>query len=392
MVTFLNFKHLKLYTGKSWYIEYYYRIPGTEDFKRFKVRFDMNRIKNLTERKLYAQEALKFMREKLDGGFNPFMHAGMHQDSDHRILAQLFKLKTLMSEGVSITMAASYTEHYNRFEKFIEGRSWQLFTMAAIGMDQAKLYKKWLMDSGFSKKTVNASLSYMAMFWAQAIEQKWAVLNPFLSVPRLKKAQAIERKSDERFEPITGNELVTLFEALDNEKLQDFRDFCAFIYYSWARPIEISRLRVADIDLNASTIRFKRSTTKNAKADFVQIVPPLKEILKRRMLQLKDGTHFLFGQGFAIGPVPLRKNKPSEYWRETVKNKLGIDKDMYALKHTGNIEYLLLNKGNVDIKWQQKQNRHSSSAMTERYNRKLGAYFIDLKDVQFRKLAQSSHD
>jgi len=58
---------------------------------------------------------------------------------------------------------------------------------------------------------------------------------------------------------------------------------------------------------------------------------------------------------------------------------------MYALKHTGNIEYLQRNKGNIDLKWQQMQNRHSSAAMTEKYNRQLGAYFIDVEKVNFRE-------
>ena len=76
----------------------------------------------------------------------------------------------------------------------------------------------------------------------------------------------------------------------------------------------------------------------------------------------------------------------SRLWDAIVKRKLTIDKNMYALKHTGNIEYLLQNKGNIDLKWMQMQNRHSSTAMTEKYIRKLGAYFIDVKRGKFREL------
>ena len=59
---------------------------------------------------------------------------------------------------------------------------------------------------------------------------------------------------------------------------------------------------------------------------------------------------------------------------------------MYALKHTGNIEYLLQNKDNVNLKWQQLQNRHHSQAQTEAYNRRIGAYFINMDKVNFRTI------
>jgi hypothetical protein len=72
-------------------------------------------------------------------------------------------------------------------------------------------------------------------------------------------------------------------------------------------------------------------------------------------------------------------------WLKIVKKELKIKKNLYALKHTGNIEYLLQNKGNIDFKWMQMQNRHSSSAMTEKYIRQLGAYFIDVEMVKSRE-------
>lgn len=96
--------------------------------------------------------------------------------------------------------------------------------------------------------------------------------------------------------------------------------------------------------------------------------------------------NYLFSDNYKPGVRMLNKSLPSKHWRLTIKKELGIKKDMYALKHTGNIEYLLKNKGNTNLKWQQMQNRHSSSVVTDRYNRKLGAYFIEIGDVNFRIL------
>jgi hypothetical protein len=86
------------------------------------------------------------------------------------------------------------------------------------------------------------------------------------------------------------------------------------------------------------------------------------------------------------GIVPLGESYTSKKWKRLVKDPktgLGINKDQYALKHTGNIDYLLSNKGKTDLKWQQMQNRHKTAVMTERYNRKLGAYFIEVGEINF---------
>ena len=56
------------------------------------------------------------------------------------------------------------------------------------------------------------------------------------------------------------------------------------------------------------------------------------------------------------------------------------------MKHTNIIEYLLQTNDNVDLKWMQMQNRHSSTAITEKYIRQPDAYFIDVEKVKFREL------
>lgn len=117
-------------------------------------------------------------------------------------------------------------------------------------------------------------------------------------------------------------------------------------------------------------------------------MPPLKELLEEIKLEKYDSNLFLFSgddAGFKPGFKKLTHHRPSRKWLDVVKTELKINKDQYALKHTGNIEYLLRNKEKANLKWQQMQNRHSSSAMTDRYNRKLGAYFIEVGDLNFKE-------
>ena len=390
MHTPTHYKPAKLYNAKGditkeWYVEFYVINPETGKFHRFKERFEINRMPTKGARTDYGRAIVQFLNEKLKNGFNPFIDRAKAKFGDqYHVQAQLYKIAVELCEEGTITSRAAFREHYNRFCKFIQIKEWVSLLMEHITIDHAKEYRAYMRKEGLSRKTINASLSYMAKFWAIGVDKNWTPINPFISVPRIKKHQVLETEKDTRFEPLNSKEMTAVFEGLSAMGERNFIRYLSMIYYAWARPSEIARLRVNDIDFERDVIRFRKTETKNGNAAYVQIVPPLKTMLLEMELQNCDGNHYLFGMGFTPGLKKLRKNIPSEHWRSKVKDDLGIKKDMYALKHTGNIEYLLRNKGKVDLKWQQSQNRHSSSVMTERYIRKLGAYFIELKDMNFR--------
>ena len=275
---------------------------------------------------------------------------------------------------------------YNRLVKFLEERKLSYLYISLFTLEHARSYKQWaLHERNLSVKTVNDSISHLAMFWDEAIEMGLTQQNPFKVVPKAKKRDKIESK-DVRFEPFTDKEMRLIFSWLKENGYAERIPFLAMIFYAWARPIEILRLKIKDIELDRDLISFKKGETKNSNAAYVQIVDPLKKIFEEMKLNTYPPDNYLFSDNYKPGVRMLNKSLPSKHWRLTIKKELGIKKDMYALKHTGNIEYLLKNKGNTNLKWQQMQNRHSSSVVTDRYNRKLGAYFIEIGDVNFRIL------
>jgi integrase len=388
----LPYKPAKLYSGngdltKEWYIEYYYLEPGEIDkYRRFKERFDINRIKTYQERLAYGKEFVRFLNEKLKNGFNPFEAVKVVRGNvEVKILAQIFSIVTELSQMASSYSISTYTEHYNRLTKYIKEKQLEGFTMFDLDMEQAKRYKKWLQANQYARKTINSTFSYLSQFWDLGIEKKWVSDNPFKTIPRVSKKEEVRTTEVERFEPLTSAEMDKIFEHLIAAGENNFITYLAMIYYAWVRPIEITRLKISDLDFSRDAIRFRKSETKNNTAAYVQMVPPLKKLLSKIDLQNLSADQYLFSKdGFRPGYDKMDKHFGLEKWRAVVKEGLGIQKDMYALKHTGNIEYLLNNKGNVDLKWQQKQNRHSSSVMTDNYNRKLGLYFIEVGDLNFR--------
>lgn len=385
----IKYRPAKLYMGKTeWYAYYFFENPETLNFDRIKERFDINRIKNLSDRRIYGEELVKFLNTELEAGFNPFTDerpepAGKRAEPKHSITTILQRVLEIMLQDCASSCTKTYKQMHARFGRWLKSEEIENVPIDDIDGEAVKRFQKWMFDDRLAKKTINSSISHMGLFWDTAIESKFVSANPFRSIAPVKKRKGGDSEVD-LYEPITLTELRIIFDWLNSNGYRCFVRFLAFIYYAWARPVEITRLKISNIDLEAGVIVFRKGDTKNDKGANVQIVPQLKAILEEMNLSSYPRGAYLFsGPRFMPDSAMKDSNEISILWRELVQDGLQIRKKMYALKHTGNIHYLLNNKGNIDLKWQQMQNRHSSAAMTEKYNRALGAYFIDLKGVKF---------
>jgi integrase len=380
------YKKAKLSTGSTgdWFVYYYYRNPVNGNFKRFKERFFINRIEDLKERKEVGMEAVAFVNEKLAKGFNPFVAERSTGPGDAFVLNRVNLVVDLLCQTASRNSAETYRLMRNRLQRFLEDAGLLQTPMRMVEVDFCNEFQQWMKKQELSTKTINATISHLGLFWDEATRHKWAIDNPWRKV---KSMRGKANQASDIYAPITFDELTKIFEYFRQHELQDFARFCAFIYYAWARPVEICRLKIADIDMENNLIFFRSAQTKNDRSATVQIVPELREHLLAMELEKYPPTYHLFcNTHYGPGPKMRDNNNACATWDWHVHNRLHIPKAMYALKHTGNIDYLINNKGHVDRTWQQMQNRHSSAAMTERYCRRLNAYFVDTSLIKFRKL------
>jgi integrase len=383
------YKPAKFYCGASseWYVEYYYLDPNSKKYERFKERFKIIRVRSSEVEayaKFYGKEAAKFMNEKLKAGFNPF--TAMRKNAQPQIKQTLLELKNAISEIASYHAKTEYNLNYNRIIRFIDDNNLGNLMLCEFTKSHATAYRDQLLKKcKLSATTINSAITYAAMYWDKAIEANYAQVNIFRNITRIKKGRGNELEK-ERFQPFTTAEMTNIFDCLRRNNQEGFANFLKFIYHAWVRPIEISRLKVKHIQLANDLIKFDKQDTKNDKSALVQIVPPLKEILLQMNLEQYPEEYYLFSTfSFSPGPKKMDRNVWQRRWTRWVKGELGIQKDMYGLKHTGNIDWLLNNKDNPNTKWQQMQNRHCSSLMTERYIKRLGAYFVDTSKMKFNK-------
>ena len=381
-----SFKPARLYSGsKTWYIDYSCFHPVTGKLERKKETFDMNRIKDLHVRKVFAHEIIKFLNNKLSEGFNPFIQKPALRNDQKNILDQLQELQEYFLKDATKPQREAYIGFFNRLRNFLRDEMLTEISAADVDSDIAERYQNYMVNRKLSVKTINSSISHTGMFWKHLVQHKICTSNPFRTIEPVKKSKAKSNTKD-LFEPISHEELTIIFNQLMKDGRRNFWRFLAMIFYAWARPVEICRLQVKDFHLHSGNdfIKFRNTQTKNDTGAFVQIVPALKKLLVEMKLHTFPAEYFVFSYDFKPGPIQRTSKHISELWSEYVIHRTGINKKMYALKHTGNIEYLLRNKGKIDLKWQQRQNRHKTAEMTERYNRKLGAYFIDTTVLNFR--------
>lgn len=206
----------------------------------------------------------------------------------------------------------------------------------------------------------------------------------------------IEDKKDpedsERYEPFSDDQVKLILNHLDNPQEIDrikyksiappdiFLGFiCRTIYYTFLRPSEIRRLKVKHVK-NYLNGFFNLTTdiTKTKKKVFndLYIQPPLVDEFKklgweRYFKDKKYENYYIFSNNMVPSPVKSNQYSYSKKF-STVIAKLGIPMDgrfsLYSLKPTGNIASW--NAG-YDLFQISIQNRHTTTAQTETYLRKL---------------------
>jgi len=382
-------------TKKNWYVIYYYLVPGTTDqWQRFRETFNMNRrYKDPGDRYTFGKRVEKFINGLLDKGYNPFERAAETAAKKAAaqkltIVEQLKKIIDELKEGATKSVTNTLTEQQNRLVKYINEKGLTEGHMHNFSGDDAKDYRKYVdKDLKCAPKTINQAVTYGKRFWTYAIEEKnWCSENPFNGIKPMRKNAKKKNKRQIRFEPLTSVEVETIFNYLAANRERDYMRFIAMILYQWVRPVEISRIKVGDIDLKNGLIHFASDDTKNQEKGMVQIVEPMRVLLEEMKLHTYAPNLYLFsgdGKGYKPGLHQLDRRRSSDKWLAIVKGILKIQKDQYGLKHTGNIDYLLKHKEKADLTWQQHQNRHKTRTETENYCRDLNAYFVDVKALKF---------
>lgn len=381
-----SFKLSTLYAPQkgTWRIEWYNYHPYSKKLERIQKTFDLNRIKNKRERRYVASEYIRLINIALKQGYNYFTDTENIGSTSNTSEITVISIKQLLLDmlpqriqGLKERTQKTYRSYNNKLIEWLDNNGYADLSSRKFE------YAIWLefvnhkLNLGHSARNINHFTEYFKTTFDLAIKIGWMKRNPLDLYERLKE------KDSTVFNAFTSKELSTIKNTLIENNIH-FYIYTKFVALEFIRPYHLAFIKARDIDYANDLIMINAESSKNSKVKQKQLLPQLKEILiKHKYDQLPD-DYYIFSKSFLPNKRQYKSLsiRAAEYWKKVVIDGLGIDKKMYALKHTSS-QYYLNNNSEIDCAWLQHQMEHSSLAETETYISKRQIKKIDTDNTSF---------
>lgn len=388
-----NYTKPKIITANSndWYV--YFRFFHLGKWHPRKYREDLNRIKDLGERKREAEALLEAREIWLAAGWNPV--------ADPKFKARSFKASNSKKEmffNDAIDYAFSKKTHlkkksiadYRNILGFIKttaaASGFSYLQMSAIDrgilldlLDECSRIRK------FSNHAYNKHADCLRSMLTTLVDYRIIDVNP------LRDLKDKEVPESNKYAPYTDSEKKQIADHLKKVHPRLFV-VMSVIYHTGIRNKETLSLKVKDIDLNNRIITIAPDMdANNSKTNSVRRIPinsHLFFLLKAMKLEKYPGEFFAFGSPrispknggageksinsmdqryFTPSPVEVKRDTLTRLWEKLIIKGLGINKYLYAAKHTGADDKV---DAGLELSEIQILFGHKSEAMTERYNKR----------------------
>lgn len=369
----------KEWAKNIWYVNY------TFNGKQYRIKGDINRIKDYREKSHQAEVLLQSIKNDLKNGFNP--------SNPEAFVSQIANENITLVDAVSIYLedlktfsrpktVGSYKSKLHYLNEAFPKKLVKSFTTADIEkylhnkIHSDKPAKLFLNGKSFQLNksipwTANTVRSAKGVFHAFF---QWCMINNYYFGPNPvgkieKKKIRSEVAPKPRNIPFTKEDITKLMAYLD-EHDKPIAFFARFINSTCLRPGEICQLQLKDIDLAKKQITVPLKTTKNTRktsVDIIDIEPNLFNEIEKLNIEKYPKDYFLTSTSDSIiGPVSIGGNTP---YKRIIKalEALGLHEKGYALysiKHYSNLQRF---RGGWNLAEIMKANRHSSVSMTEKY-------------------------
>lgn len=223
-------------------------------------------------------------------------------------------------------------------------------------------------DRNVGATTRNNYLTRLKIFFADMQELGFTENNPCKGITKL-------RESPKKNMPYTDAELRVLLPYLREHDFMSYV-FVNCIYYCFIRVTELRKLRVENFDLINRKIFLPSDVSKNLKNDNVDMPYALCQLLESYGINKAYSSDFVFTIKNKPGEHMMSKNVMAKRFA-IYRQKVGIrskNKGLYSFKPTGVCKLYM---AGVDLKSIQRQLRHHSLDMTDKYLRELGLYRND---------------
>ena len=343
------------------YIEFYAFDPATGTMRRKRIK--TNRVKGVVKRRQYVRDLLKRITDQLSRGWNPWVA---------RDTSELYVFTEVLDRfdaHINKMLESGYyrKETYNGYKSYLKILREYAHTVKPIYYVYQfdRTYCVEFLDHVFIKRdngaqTRNNYLQFLRLFSGFMVEKGYAKSRPSDGI------SPISKRLYKKGRTVIPAEKVAKITEYCMEHDKHFLLACYLLYYCFIRPVEMTRLKIGDINLKAGTITIPAECSKNKKRQSVTVP---KKVLKYALeigIFSEPIQYFIFSDGLRPGRNEIDPKIFRDHWGK-LRKPLGLRKEwkFYSLKDTGITEMLKSHKvQTIEVR---DQARHSSLSITDIY-------------------------
>jgi integrase len=360
-----NYSIPKITKGKYWYVHFRY------DGQQYRFKLGLNLIADLKEKEKEFELLRESLYIKLKEGWNP-------QVPDIANAQKVFSFTEALDFAMEMkrpNIAPKTLSGYNGTVRFIKQSVKELGLEHLKISDTKRVHVKLIIEKAkeqrkWTNNAFNKHLNHLKAILSELIQWDIIEANPAYKINNLHVA------SSEANIPASFEDVEKIKEQLEKNHY-NFWVFCLTIFHTGIRPEEILKITLKMVNLNKSEIILPAGITKTKKKRIVPINKHLLEYYSKMELNTFPDNFYLFGSfrtsgrgnlgkhsDFIPAPTKLKRDTATKRWAKIVKTDLGIDMNMYALKHLGADRKIL---AGLDLDSLRELYGHSSKLMTAEY-------------------------
>lgn len=355
----VDFLPPKRHEGKNSYIDFWMRDPATGKMKRKKIMLD--RFKPGRERDLVASQIIANIWNKAMTGWNCWNEVTTTREdvkftdiiNKYRAYINNMTKKGVMSEKTLY----DYNSRLKILEEYVDDRMVPNMRMYQFDLLCVTDFLDYvLLDRETSTRTRNNYRTWLSAFCTWLVERKYISENFISKIPTLPEKTKFR-------EALPAEALKRLADHLRTNDPK-FLLACMMEYYTFIRPIELTKIKIGDISIKDQTVFVAAQISKNRRDGLVALNDEIVKLMIDLNVFSYPSNYYLFGKKLS----PSENKASYNLFRQkflAVRKELNFPDSymFYSLKDSG-IRDLANTQGIVVAK---EQARHSDVSVTNHY-------------------------
>lgn len=364
---------------KPWHIYYYYRNPETGLMEKFIEKNGLNSFKTVKARLAAGKNLCEALKRYLQDGHNPF--------EKRRLKADVNSIKYTTIEALDIAFNQKKNSwkqstkdvnlvYLESFKKWITNKKLDKEPIEYLTRKHISFYLGYLVEKKNISNTSRNNHKRLLSSLFTELEEKEIIKNNFII--KIASLKAAPKKN----KPFTITEIDNIFKYCKEHQPYLYQ-FLKVMWYTFLRPVEITRLKVKNINLIDNIIDVESKTEAR---EYIRIVTPLQLYFNSLVFHNFEKEMFVFGKDHSVGYWETIKEKSREDFFirrfKKVKDHFGFSSDygIYSLRHTAALSQYSYSKNKLGLSDYestlklQEIMRHSDEKTTRKYLRNIGGY------------------